>query len=93
MVKRDADTESAPGKLAVRQARRRHRAHQLEPVQIGAEALEQPLAGAAQNRHQVDLHLVDEPSGPILPRGVGTSQRNVPADGALRRTERRFDDS
>jgi len=56
----------APGKLEVRHVWCGDRAHQLEPAQIVADAIEEPLTPAEECRRKVDLHLVHEPRPEIL---------------------------
>ena len=52
--------------------------HELEPVQVVAEPLEQPLPAPEQRRDEVDLHLVHRARRQILlrippiPRGLST---------------------
>lgn len=51
---------SAPCELEVRYLWRGDRPHEIETVQLVADAIEQPLTAAEERRHQVDLHLVHE---------------------------------
>ena len=57
---------SASCKLEVRYLWRNDRPREFEPVQIVADAIEQPLTAAEERRHHVDLHLVHEPGREIL---------------------------
>ena len=51
-------------------ARCRHGAYQLETVQVGAYAIEQPLAAAKENRNDADQHFINEAGGEKLLRDV-----------------------
>ena len=46
-------------------------AHDLQPVQVVAGTLEHALAGAQQDRHQVDLHLINQPGAQVRTGGLG----------------------
>ena len=77
---------SAPDELEMRHVRRCNRAHELEPVQVAADALEQSLAAAEQHRHEMDLHLVHEPRRKILLSNFrSTRERNILAAGGSSR--------
>src|SRR5690554_1218293 len=71
----------------------RDRAYELQAVEVGAHALEEPLPAAEQYRHDVELHLVDQARRQVLVRHVRASaERHVAAAGrAPRQLERRLD--
>ncbi len=54
-------------------------------MQIGADVVEQPLAGAQKRRHEADLHLVDEAGREILLRGLrAAAERDILVAGGRR---------
>src|SRR5882762_5123871 len=69
------------------------RSYGLEPVQIVADAIEEPLTAAEKRGHQVDLHLVHQAGREILPGGMRPAgERNIlAAGGSPRLFERRLD--
>jgi hypothetical protein len=72
---------------------RGERSYPLEPMQIVAEAIEQPLTAAEERGHEVDFHLIHQAGGEILLGGVrSTRERHIlAAGGAPGRFERRLD--
>jgi len=77
----------------VRHLRRGDRSHELEPAQIIADAVEQPLTAADERRHEVDFHLIHESGRELLPGGIRSSgERHVFTGGrAPRPIKRRLD--
>ena len=72
------ESQSAPCELEVRHVWRDDRSDELEPVEIVADALKQPLAAGEERRDQVDLHLVDEAGREILLRRLrSTRERHI----------------
>jgi hypothetical protein len=60
-------------------------------VLVGAGVLEQPDAAAEQRRHQVDVHLVDQPGGQALAARVTAHDQHIAVAGGRRRPpQRRF---
>src|ERR1044072_5903891 len=64
-----------------------------EPWVAGAEALEEALAVAEEDRHEADLHLVDEIRGEVLPcRARSAGERDhLPGCSLARLLQRRLD--
>lgn len=60
--------------LEVRHRWCRHRAHELQVMQIIPNVLEHPFAAAEQRRHEMDLHLIDEARREILLGGLGAAR-------------------
>src|SRR5712691_5828399 len=76
------ESGSAPGELEVHDVWRGNRSDELEPLEIVADAVKQPLAAGEERRHQADLHFVHEPGREILPRRVrSTGERYILASG------------
>lgn len=75
----------------MRHPRRRDRAHELETVQAGADAVEQPFASTQQRGYEMDLHLVDQARSEVLLHRLRTAGKRyvLAACGAPSLFERR----
>src|SRR5688500_18076068 len=71
----------------------RNGSRQLEPVQVVAEAVEQPPTTAEENRNKSDIRLVDEVGLEVLLRGLGAARERyvLVSRCGLRLRERRLD--
>lgn len=76
----------------MRHIRRRNRPHEVETSEV-SDAFEQSLAAAEKDRHQVNLHLVDQTGAQVLPGGARPArERHIRSARDLsRQLERRRD--
>src|SRR5439155_17120070 len=83
----------APCELEMRHLWRGDRPHELEPMQIIPDPIEQPLPAAEERRHEVDLHLVHEAGRQILLGGIRSAgeRYDITVGRPPRLFERRLD--